>query len=128
MLTTMTTFDSVTKQPDVDRFDAPVIPSLSFSCKIQEYSTMKKVLIPINKLECSGGRFQSADDAVQFILQHCIKYYNTTKRNMVNKYAEQVSVIDVSRGAYIPLSSIPAREFNRVYNKVAKRMINKISK
>ncbi len=128
MLTTINEVEGVEKDQHGDDAGLPALPSLSFSFKTQEYSTMKKVLIPINTSDCCEGKFQSLDDALQFICLHCLKYYNTTKRNIVHKYAEFVGVIDVVRGAYVPVSSVPVKEFNRVYNHVTKRLINKPQK
>ena len=125
MIADVAAVDSVGEQPGTASEGVPAIQTLSFSYKPQEYATIKKVLIPINPCECNGGRFSSLDDALDFVLQHCLKYYNTTRRNIVHKYSEQIGVIDTVRGAYIPVSSIPAKEFNRVYNRSTKRIINK---
>lgn len=99
---------------------------ISFGTKLFEYEAQKTILIPFNGEETNNGKFNCIGDAMQAIYDHCIKYHGSFKRNLAHKYAENLQVLDIVRNAYVPLTSIAQRDFNKAFTMVSKRMINKI--
>lgn len=118
--------EQITEKSEAEPFEFKPIPSLKLEWKTNQYAPNKSVLIPINKKSCNNGRFDSLDDAMQYIINHCLKYYGSFKRTVAHKYIDLIEVLDPADGVYIGGNLIPNKEFNKSYTRVSKRLINKI--
>ena len=104
------------------------LPTLTLSWKMTSYNQPKLNLIPINFNESNGGRFNSLDEGMQFIYNHCIKYHGSFKRNYAHKYAEMIEILDPSENCYIQASSFPPKDFNKSFTRISRRLVNKLDK
>ena len=102
------------------------LPTLKLEWKMTAYNQPKLNIIPINPRECNGGRFDSMDQAMQFIYNHCVKFHGAFKRNFAHKYAEMVEILDPCDGVYVQASTIPQKDFNKSYMRISRRMVNKL--
>ena len=105
------------KNEDKNDFEFKELPSLVMEWKTTPCATIKSILIPLNKRVCNNGRFNNLDDAMQFICNHCVKYYGSFKRNTARKYIDLIEVLDPLEGGYIIGASIQSKEFNKSFTR-----------
>ena len=110
----------VTLTPQV--YQPQVLPEISISLDLPQfsYSKTKSILIPFDLSKSNNGCFNSCEDAIKFIANHCLKYHNSFSRQLAREYSIFCHVKNFETGKYEPLSNISKRKFNSIFNKISK--------
>lgn len=96
------------------------IPKLKFDIPTTEYISEKFAIVPINKQATNNGRFETINEAMTYIADHCKKYHGSFTRSLAKTYSQFVQVLTLTEGGYMQLSEIEKKVFNHWFNKVSK--------
>ena len=86
-----------------------------------EYQPEKFVLIPFDVHKSNFGRFETIDEAITYIVAHCIKHHGTVSRQLAYTYAKFCQILSLYDGGYLRLTNIDKKIFYNAFNKYNKK-------
>ena len=84
--------------------ETPIIPKniskINININEYEYNKNKNILIPFNIKKSNNGKFDSLDEAMIFIAEHCKNFHNDFTRSLAKQYIQFCYIFNPLNGNY----------------------------
>lgn len=83
-----------------------------------EYSRVKLMHVPLDRVRTNDLRFNSLQEALKYIKGHCMFHFGRFNQNMAKQYLPDCSVYDPFANLYIVQENICIKAFRRAFNSI----------
>lgn len=106
--------------PMIHRTDISNLPFVKLAAELpqQEYKPVKTLLIPFDPRTSNCGKFDSLNDAMTFIYDHCHEHHGAFTKQLAKKYLDFCRILNGPTGKYIIMPHIGKKEFDVIFNQI----------
>lgn len=95
---------------------------LSISLPMQEYKKGKIPLVPFDPRLCNNGRFDSIDQAMEFIAKHTVLHHGQFKKNLAKQYLYFCRILRFTQGGYVPIGKLTNKDFETAFQRAQRNV------
>ncbi|KAH0785382.1 hypothetical protein GPJ56_010793 [Histomonas meleagridis] len=95
---------------------------LSIGLPKQQYKSMKVIPVPFDPRMCNNGRFDSLNEAMVFIANHCMFHHQSFTKQLARMYLPFCRILNFVYGGYIVPSLSSKRDFDASFSYAQKKL------
>lgn len=101
-----------------------IIPFPEFSLDLPDYNyrSSKQPTVPLDRLRTNNCHFDTLEEALLYICQHCIEHYGFFSRSMALTYIADCSIYDTVHNDYVSYVNVPVQTVTTAFNAMSGRI------